>query len=311
MTHAVRFSVVIPAHNAARSIEATIRALLAITRQGALETIIVDDASTDDTAAVASKFTDDGVVLVRHETNRGRGASRNTGALAAHGTHLLFIDVDSIPVDTHFLFAYERAIASSANLIFGAYTSARSDFWSRYEAASLQRSFARFRDGMHYSMSSRNFVIERSLFMVCGGFSERYRHYGFEDRDLFIRALTAGARPALAQGAVVRHAGDVTLPIVMHKMREAGRENARIFRNDHPDAYSRLGYRSIDASRHPLLAVIASPAAALMTLASYKLENLLQSKYVPFRARATIARVGSALSYLEGTRIPKSNSTSD
>lgn len=302
MNGAPRFSVVTPVFNAAGVVAATVRALKSVKGGDDLEIIVVDDASTDGVDREFRQLADERTILVRHESNRGRSAARNTGAAIARGTYLLFIDADAKPVDPDFLLAYQEQIATNANLVFGAYTMARRDFWSRYEALSLRRALARFRNGMHYALSSRNFVIERSLFETCGGFDERYRHYGFEDRDLFLRALASGARAAIAERAVVMHDDGITLPIVMHKMREAGRYSSHIFRRDHPKAYSLLGFRAIDANDHPALGFLVAPVALVLFASSDALEKVLQIEHIPFVLRSIVARTASSLGYLEGTR---------
>jgi glycosyltransferase involved in cell wall biosynthesis len=64
--------IVIPAYNA----ESTLGAVLAEVLQQGLPVLVVDDGSTDATAAVAASFQ---VTLLRHETNRGKGAALKTG----------------------------------------------------------------------------------------------------------------------------------------------------------------------------------------------------------------------------------------
>ena len=63
---------VMPAYNAARTLEPTVRDIPA----GSVdEIILVDDASSDNTIEVAQKL---GLTIVRHETNRGYGANQKT-----------------------------------------------------------------------------------------------------------------------------------------------------------------------------------------------------------------------------------------
>lgn len=64
-----------------------------------LEVVVVDDGSTDDTAATVEAFAgtapeDVPVRLVRHAENRGIGAARNTGIDAARGEYVAFTDDD-------------------------------------------------------------------------------------------------------------------------------------------------------------------------------------------------------------------------
>ena len=58
-----------------------------------LETIVVDDASTDDTAEIVSQYP---VRYVRHSVNQGLSASRNTGIAASRGQYVAFLDDDDL-----------------------------------------------------------------------------------------------------------------------------------------------------------------------------------------------------------------------
>ncbi|GAA3841724.1 hypothetical protein GCM10022226_75270 [Sphaerisporangium flaviroseum] len=73
------------------------RALTSVLNQSLrnLEVIVVDDASTDDTARVLARFDDPRIRYLRRETNSGGcGAPRNTGLDAAHAAHIMFLDSD-------------------------------------------------------------------------------------------------------------------------------------------------------------------------------------------------------------------------
>jgi glycosyltransferase involved in cell wall biosynthesis len=86
-----RFSVIIPAYNGA----ATLARAIASVRTQTLpphEIIVVDDGSTDATSDVARSF--GAVVRLIAQANRGVAAARNTGASAATGDWLAFLDAD-------------------------------------------------------------------------------------------------------------------------------------------------------------------------------------------------------------------------
>ncbi len=85
-----RFSVVIPAFNAAATLARAIESVRAQTWP-AHEIIVVDDGSTDATAEVAHRFAD--VRLIR-QANGGVSVARNTGAAAATADWLAFLDAD-------------------------------------------------------------------------------------------------------------------------------------------------------------------------------------------------------------------------
>ncbi len=91
----MRFSVVVPAFEESARIGGTVTAvrgaLAGVAADGGLEVIVVDDGSTDATAAVATAA---GARVVRLEANRGKGAAVRAGVLASVGRCVAFIDAD-------------------------------------------------------------------------------------------------------------------------------------------------------------------------------------------------------------------------
>jgi glycosyltransferase involved in cell wall biosynthesis len=89
----VKLSIIVPVHNEANTIQEILRRVQA--QNLAHEIIVVDDASTDSTAAELAKL--DGkskVRVLRHEKNRGKGAALRTGFAAAQGDVILIQDAD-------------------------------------------------------------------------------------------------------------------------------------------------------------------------------------------------------------------------
>lgn len=86
-------SVVVPTHNRAPLLVRALRSALAQTHRN-LEVIVVDDASNDETPHRVRDFHDARIRYLRHEVNRGGGATRNTGVRAARGEYIAFLDDD-------------------------------------------------------------------------------------------------------------------------------------------------------------------------------------------------------------------------
>lgn len=86
-----RFSVIIPAYNAEATLARALDSVLAQTWP-AYEIIVVDDGSSDATAAVVATYDDKVRYLYQH--NAGVSAARNAGAQAATGDWLAFLDAD-------------------------------------------------------------------------------------------------------------------------------------------------------------------------------------------------------------------------
>jgi glycosyltransferase involved in cell wall biosynthesis len=106
-------SIVIPAFNEASSIAAVVSALRASAAWH--DILVVDDGSTDDTAARAAEA---GAEVVRHAYNIGNGAAVKTGIRKTSGAYVLIVDADGQhqPVDA------ERLVAQLAtyDLVVGA-----------------------------------------------------------------------------------------------------------------------------------------------------------------------------------------------
>jgi glycosyltransferase involved in cell wall biosynthesis len=88
-----RVSVIIPAFNRRATILRAMNSALAQTHPD-VEVLVVDDASTDGTADLVASIQHRRLKLLRHATNRGGAAARNTAAAAATGEFLAFLDSD-------------------------------------------------------------------------------------------------------------------------------------------------------------------------------------------------------------------------
>jgi glycosyltransferase involved in cell wall biosynthesis len=86
-----RFSIVIPAYQAAETVGDAICSALEQTHP-AHEVIVVDDGSTDDTYSVLKSFGER--IRTIHQENRGAAGARNTAMAAAEGDFLVILDAD-------------------------------------------------------------------------------------------------------------------------------------------------------------------------------------------------------------------------
>jgi glycosyltransferase involved in cell wall biosynthesis len=96
----VRVSIVTPFLNAGRFIEECIRSVLAQTYEH-WELLLVDDGSTDDSAAIALSYASaypDRISYLAHEQrqNKGASAARNLAARHARGEYLAYLDADDV-----------------------------------------------------------------------------------------------------------------------------------------------------------------------------------------------------------------------
>jgi len=123
-SHTPLLSIVIPAYNEAAPdrLPTSLKQITAFvaTQPYAIEVIIVNNNSTDDTLAIAQKAADEfDYIRVITETRQGKGIAVKTGMGIAHGDYLFICDADlSMPIEEVVKFlppnaeSYDVAIAS-------------------------------------------------------------------------------------------------------------------------------------------------------------------------------------------------------
>lgn len=184
---------IIPAYNAERYLVECIESVINQTHRCS-SIIIVDDASTDQTPIIgrelAQKY-NDRVKYVRHLSNKGPNAARNTGIKASSSSFLAFLDSDDVwltnKIDTQMaLFANASALGmvgcgvyhvdEIGNIIGKSYGAVFNDR-REIEDALMIRSIA--------NGSASGVIIRRECFAKLGTFDENLR--GAEDRDMWFR----------------------------------------------------------------------------------------------------------------------------
>ena len=103
-----KLSIIVPVYNVENYIEKCLDSLINQTLKD-IEIICVDDCGTDNSIDIVKQYIqqDNRIHLVRHETNKGLGAARNTGLKYVTSDFVAFIDADDyLEVD-----AYEKATA--------------------------------------------------------------------------------------------------------------------------------------------------------------------------------------------------------
>lgn len=91
----MKVSIVIPCYNEKRTIDAILRRVRDVPLTLEREIIVVDDCSNDGTREVLAAWQDkDGVRVIFHEVNRGKGAALRTGFAHASGDIIIIQDAD-------------------------------------------------------------------------------------------------------------------------------------------------------------------------------------------------------------------------
>jgi glycosyltransferase involved in cell wall biosynthesis len=191
-------SVVVPCFNSAPLLA---KGLPALTWQtvpaGDFEVIVVDDGSTDDTAAL---FTSLGLPesfrYVRQE-NRGAASARNRGANEARGQILVFLDSDVVPdadllqehIESHRCYRRALVVGQTRSLPadgLGTFHKVMGDTVFSFDQGNEEKQVA------FQQVLSRNLSLRRESFFEIGGFDQDFPRSGFEDVEFAYRADRLG-----------------------------------------------------------------------------------------------------------------------
>jgi glycosyltransferase involved in cell wall biosynthesis len=190
-----RVTAIVPVYNGAATIAEAIDSALAQSYRD-LEVIVVNDGSTDATAEVLRRY--DGRIRVIERKNGGIAAARNTGVAATQSEYLAFLDCDDIwapamvertvaALDDNrdCVLAYTNCavIDSDGHDLRSALVGAGVD-----HAPTLDEMLSRL-----WPIMPSAVIMRRSTFDACGGFSEEFRSYGFEDVIFWLRVREQGA----------------------------------------------------------------------------------------------------------------------
>ena len=116
----VKVSVIMPAHNRETFIRDSMDSVLAQTFTD-FELIVVDDGSTDTTAAIVESYTDRRIRLIR-QPNQGVSVARNTGLEAARGEFITFLDSDDLYYPDFLKTLYRLIQSNQTEMSFSNYT---------------------------------------------------------------------------------------------------------------------------------------------------------------------------------------------
>ncbi len=211
-------SVIIPTYNRAETVSRAIDSVLEQTHDD-LEVLVVDDGSTDDTAAVLESYDDDRVRPIYHETNQGANVARNTGIEHARGKYAAFLDSDDewVPekleaqlevlenrseewVAAYCGFAFELTSASDRLRGLAASVLSRADDQPRMEGGE-ELVGEILADNVHTGAGS-TLIVRTDVAREGGGFDETLDR--FQDPEFVLRILEVGKLAFVDEPLVVR-----------------------------------------------------------------------------------------------------------
>jgi glycosyltransferase involved in cell wall biosynthesis len=207
-----RVSIVIPTRDRGALLAQTIQTAL-WQRDVALEVVVVDDGSVDDTSDVVERVRDARVRSIRHEVSRGVSAARNRGVAEATGEWIGFCDDDDVWAPDKLLLQLGAAEASGRPWVYTG--SVNVDLSNRVRGGSPPIS-----PGRLMSLLPRwnpmpggcsNIVVRAATLAETGGFDDALRIMA--DWDMWLR-LADRAEPAIVSQPLVGyrvHPGNMSL----------------------------------------------------------------------------------------------------
>lgn len=164
-------SVIIPAHNAEKHLGACLESLQNQNYKN-FEIIIVDDCSTDKTAALAAAFN---VKIINNEKKQGEGIARNRGATQAQGKILVHTDSDVILPPDWLQRIVKDMREQNVECVGGGYSGSLGEgFIEKFaflELAFRRRNMPQFVK----TLVGNNFACTKDIFLKAGGFGEKYK----------------------------------------------------------------------------------------------------------------------------------------
>ena len=213
----VRTSVVIPVFNKVEYTFQCLRSLLREVDFADTEVIVVDNASTDETARVLAHF--EGFVRVlRNDSNEGFVDACNRGARESHGRFLVFLNNDTVVEPgwlTHLLDTVEgdaRVGAVGSLFLYpdGRIQEAGAIVWR--DGAAFHYGWGKSPDDRRFQFarevdycSGASLLVRRELFEQLGGFDRRFAPAYYEDADLCFGVRALGHKVAFQPLSRVVH----------------------------------------------------------------------------------------------------------
>ena len=201
--NSLKISIIIPVYNRDELLFLCLKSIKNNFRSN-IEVIVVDDCSPQPFRRLVEDF---GYIYIRHDKNKGAGASRNTGVRNASCDVLLFIDSDiELYPDTIDKIAnvFDDDNSISAVTVPISIENKFNNFASKYKTAFFRWSAIGMKSDVAYICTSCA-AIKKDVFLKIGGFSENYKGASWEDTEMGLSIIEKGWRIRFCKDIEVIH----------------------------------------------------------------------------------------------------------
>jgi len=207
-------SVIVPAYNAQKTIGQCLQSLLHQRYAGAYEVIVVDDGSTDGTAAACPE----GVRVIR-QNNTGPAGARNRGAEEAQGEIILFTDSDCDPMPD-WIEEMVKPFQEHPEIVGvkGAYNTRQKEVVARFVQVEYEDKYWKMMKERYIDfIDTYSAAFRRDVFLDAKGYDLSFPVACAEDVELSYRLANQGCKMLFNPHAVVYHLHPDTLVSYLRK----------------------------------------------------------------------------------------------
>lgn len=303
----VRYSVIVPAYQAAGTLPACLAALANQTvAPQSYEVIVVDDGSTDGTAEIAQQA---GVITVT-QAHAGAAAARNRGAALARGELLLFTDADCAPVPgwiaaitAPFSARPQKSDSDPGDFVAGAkgaYLTRQQSTVARFTQLEYEDRYDRMAGAERIDfIDTYSAAYRRDVFLANNGFDTRI--WWVEDQEFSFRLAEKGYRLVFAPTAQVYHQHNRTLAQYARRKFRIGMWKVRVTRQ-HPTQIAQDSHTPGSLKVQLLLAAAGLGLLVLAAIASIVLKAAWWPGWLAFIAALALFDLTALPFYLKVLR---------
>nr|WP_174827097.1 glycosyltransferase family A protein [Rhizobium ruizarguesonis] len=190
----IQVAVIIPAYNASPYLAHTLQSVSDQTHK-ALEIIIVDDGSTDETASICRRFAaSDSRIRILSTENRGVAAARNTGIEASKSAYIAFLDADDIwhPTYVERMLAALHPLPDAWGAVYALHRFIDTEGYCTRSGSSLNARDSILNRHLVFRFvgNGSGFMVRRAVIDKIGGYDSSYARKGIggcEDFDFELR----------------------------------------------------------------------------------------------------------------------------
>jgi glycosyltransferase involved in cell wall biosynthesis len=230
-------SVVICAYNAAATLDECLRRTAALDYPS-LDLLVVDDGSTDDTAAIARRYDNVRLVTIEHA---GLSTARNAGLAAARGALVAYLDADAYPSREWPYFLALGMDSATVGGVGGPNVPPKDDPRGAHQVARAPGGpvHVLLSDDRAEHVPGCNMAFWKPVLAEVGGFDPIYTAAG-DDVDLCWKVLDRGWEIAFHPAALVWHHRRPGLRAYLRQQRGYGKAEALVEAR-HPDRFTPFG----------------------------------------------------------------------